>query len=75
MQLLRRQQSVDAFRDLACAGLDLINTNQFESLVERDGYAAALGGDPVDAVRSDWSQALSDASGSEILPVSCENAP
>jgi hypothetical protein len=69
MQLLPHQQNVDVLRDLACAGLDLLRTNQFELLVARYGYARALGRDPVNAVRGDLAQALSDASGSELLPV------
>ena len=75
MQLQPHQQNVDALRDLACAGLDLLTTNQFELLVERYGYATALGRDPVDAVRGDLAQALSDASGSELLPLSPSDVP
>jgi hypothetical protein len=69
MQILPHQQNVDALRDLACAGLDLLTTNQFELLVERYGYARAFGRDPADAVRVDLAQALSNVSGSELLPV------
>jgi hypothetical protein len=42
MQLLHHQQHVDALRDLACAGINLLATNQLEMLVERYGYATAL---------------------------------
>ena len=75
MRLLPHQQNVDALRDLACAGLDMLSTNQFELLVERYGYATALGRDPVEAVRGDLVQALSDASGSELLPVRSSDVP
>lgn len=75
MRLLPHQQNVDALRDLACAALDLLTTNQFELLVERYGYATALGRDAVDAVRGDLAQALSDASGSALLPVRSSDVP
>lgn len=69
MQLLPHQQNVDALRDLACAGLGLLMTNQFKLLVERYSYATALGRDPVDAVRADLAQALLEAPGSQLLQV------
>ena len=75
MQLLPHQRNVDALRDLACAGLDLLRTNQFELLVERYGYALAFERDPIDAVRIDLASALSDASGSELLPVRPSDLP
>ena len=75
MQLLPHQQNADALRDLACAGLDLLRSHQFAVLVERYGYAAALGRDPVDAVRGDLAQALSDASGKGLLAVRSNHFP
>jgi len=69
MRLLPHQQNVDVLRGLVCTGLELLATHQFELLVERYGYATALGRDPVEAVRGDFVQALSDASGSELVPV------
>lgn len=75
MRLLPHQQNVDALRDLACVGIDLLATNQFELLVERYGYATAMGRDPVEAVKGDLAQALSDASGSELRPVRSGDLP
>lgn len=75
MQLLPRQQNADALRNLASAGLDLLTTNQFELLVERYGYATALGRDPVAAVQVDLAQAMSDASASGFLPVRSRDLP
>jgi hypothetical protein len=75
MQLLPHQQNVDTLRDLASAALDLLATGQFELLVERYGYATSLGRNQVDAVRADLAQALSDASGSELLQVRSNDLP
>jgi hypothetical protein len=75
MQLLPHQQNVDALWDLACAGLDLLTTNQFELLVERYGYARAFGRDLAAAVRGALAQALSDASGRELLPLRSNDLP
>jgi hypothetical protein len=75
VQLLAHQQNVDALRDLACRGIDLLMTNQFELLVQHYGYALALGRNPVNALRRDFAQALSDASGSELLPMKARDLP
>ncbi|WP_313174089.1 hypothetical protein [Massilia sp.] len=67
MQLLPQQQNVNALRDLASAGVDLLATGQFELLVERYGYAVACGRNPVDAVMMDLAEALSETSGNKLL--------
>jgi hypothetical protein len=75
MQLLLHQQNVDALRDLACAGLDLLTSSGLELLVERYGYAMAFERNPVEAVRVDLARALLDASGSDLLPVKPSDLP
>ena len=75
MQLLPHQQDVDSLRDLACAGLHLLATGQFELLVERYGYARAFERDPAEAVRFDLAQALLTASGNDLLPVRPSDIP
>jgi len=66
---------VNALRELALAGLDLLATGQFAPLVGLYGYAMAFERDPVNAVRNDLGEALSDASGIALLPVSLSNVP
>lgn len=75
MQLLPQQQNVDALRDLASEGIDLLATGQFELLVERYGYALACGRNPVDAVRMDLAEALSETSENKLLQVGPNDLP
>jgi hypothetical protein len=75
MELLSHQQNMDALRDLAWTGVDLLATGQFELLVERYGYATALGRNPADAVRMDLARALSEVSGDELLQMKSNDLP
>jgi hypothetical protein len=75
MELQPHQINVDDIRALACEALNLLAIGQFGLLVERYGYATALGRKLVDAVRTDLAQALSEASGSELLTSKPEEWP
>lgn len=75
MQLPPPRQNVNALRDLASEGIDLLATGQFESLVERFGYAVAFGRNPVDAVRMDLAAALSETPGNKLLKVVPNDVP
>jgi hypothetical protein len=75
MQLLPQQQNVDALRALASEGVNLLATGQFELIVEHYGYAVACGRNPVNAVRMDLAEALSETSGNRLLQTGPNDFP
>lgn len=67
MQLLPHQTCVSALRELACEAIELIAAHKFDLLVDRYGYAVALGRGLVEAVKDDLTPTLIDASGDKLL--------
>ena len=69
MRLLSHQRNEGAIRELAREALDLLTSGRVEELVGLYGYATAFERDLASAVRADLAQALLDASGSKLLPM------
>lgn len=68
MKLLANQTGEASLRKIGDEAVQLVRAGEVEALVQRFGYAVALGREPVSAVEADLSSSLAEIGAARLLP-------